>query len=530
MKIHLKNNSAFQWYSSEETSFKGYFYEDNIFYEKENALHFFDSIQHQSYLEKTIRNLNGIFTLIKKIGSQTFLYSDITRSFPIFYTHQKDKLYLSDDIYFLKSKFNINNFDSLSEIELKASNHTHGKKTLLAEVFQIQASELITFKKEEVIKKEFLFSYAIKNEISFNISKLKKNTANAFKNSFQRLINSLKEKTVIIPLSSGFDSRLIATIFKKNNYNNVICYTYGSKNSFEIEKSKKTAKQLGFKWHFIEYNKDLIGDFLNTTDFKSYIQFAGKLSSMPNLQEYFAVKYLKKNKLIPDNAIFIPGYAGDILGGSEYFSNIPAKVNHNQIAAVILDKKMKNYHFNRKEKKQALIEIKKNIKLFDTNYRQKIAETVLDDYNLKERIAKYIFNSANFYSFFGYEFRFPFWDKELLDFFKTLPLKHKQNKQLFNDVLIDVYFKPFNVYFETKTQIQPKKNRFPKIKKQIKPFLPTFIKEKIIARNSWTNYKIITQQMLLFLDSKNIKVKRTYNDYNEIITQWYVYISKKGFD
>ena len=112
-------------------------------------------------------------------------------------------------------------------------------------------------------------------------------------------------------------------MLKKHQYKNVICFTYGNKNSFEIENSKKVAKALGFKWFFIEYNSKLIEGYLNTNEFKEYAHFAGKLSSMPYLQEYFAVKYLQKEKIISDDAIFIPGFAGDLLGGSQFLKVIP---------------------------------------------------------------------------------------------------------------------------------------------------------------------------------------------------------------
>ena len=38
--------------------------------------------------------------------------------------------------------------------------------------------------------------------------------------------------------------------------------------------------------------------------------------------------------------------------------------------------------------------------------------------------------------------------KKLLEFFKKIPQEQKQLKVLFDDVLINHYFKPFNVYFD----------------------------------------------------------------------------------
>lgn len=527
--IYLKFNLGFKWYSSNSIAVKGYFYVDDIYYEKEEALFFLEnSIQDKPDFNKRIDTLNGVFTFIYLSEESIFIYSDITRSFPIFYTQQSDEIFLSDDIYFLKSKFDIQEFDPLSENEFKGANHTFGDKTLLKNVFQVQASEFVEIKNSVVVHSNFKFTYAIENESNLNVIDLRQKAIDSFESSFKRLINSIGNNTAVVPLSSGFDSRLIITMLKKYNIENVICYTYGKSSSFEIEKSKKVAEILGYKWIFIEYDKALTNNYLNTNEFKNYIEFAGKLSSMPNLQEYFAVKALKEKELIPSNSVFISGYAGDVLGGSEYLHSIPRDVNHHEIAETIFDNKLTNYHFSKTEKKEIQADILSKLTKFNTNFRNKLGQTILDDHNLRERIAKYIFNSASYYTYFEYEFRFPFWDKTLLDFFKEVPIKYKYNKGLFNEILINTYFKPFNVYFEEDVQSKPKNELSKKIKKQVKPFLPTFIKEKKVRFNDWNNYELITNQMLLFLKDKNVRVDRSYNNYNEIITQWYIHISKNG--
>ena len=260
-------------------------------------------------------------------------------------------------------------------------------------------------------------------------------------------------------------------MLKKHNYKNVICFTYGRKDSFEIENSKKTAKVLGFKWHFIEYNAKLIKGYLKTETFKNYAHFAGKYSSMPYLQEYFAVKYLKENNLIDEKAVFIPGFAGDFLGGSQFIKVIPKNLKSMEIVNLIFKKKYKLRQFSSSKQKEIKEEIKKTLLTFDADFTKKIPPTVFEDFDLKEKIAKYIFNSASIYTFFGYQHRFPFWDKELLEFFKKIPQEQKQLKVLFDDVLINHYFKPFNVYFEKELVPDKKKLTIQKIKDTVKPLL-----------------------------------------------------------
>lgn len=526
MNISLKYNKAFPWFKNDRLFFKGYFYVDDHFYEKENAINYVSKIKKSSAFKEFLHKINGVFTFIIHFENNLFVASDLTRTFPIFYTFQNNQLFLSDNILQLKNKFNLHDFDALSELELKSSNHTHGKKTLLKEVYQVQASEYLIIKNDKIIERNFFFSYAIKKESSDSYSILKTKTISAFENAFQRFINSLNNRTIVVPLSGGFDSRFIAVMLKKHHYKNVVCYTYGRKDSFEIENSKKTAEALGFKWLFIEYKPQLIKSYLKTDEFKEYAHFAGKLSSMPNLQEYFAVKYLKENQLIDEKSIFVPGFAGDILGGSEFMNTIPERLETSGIESLIIETKLKNHKLTKSNRAELKLEITKNLSYFDDNYHQKIPETVFEDYNIKERISKYIFNSASYYLFFGYEFRFPYWDKELLDSFKEVPIAYKRMKLLFDDIMINEYFKHYNVYFEK--EIQPTKNviQLQKIKDQIKPFLPTFIKQQFLQKNDWNNYKPITDQMLTSLALKGLKVQQSSHNYNEIITQWYLYFSK----
>lgn len=528
MQISLKNNSGFSWYKNKSVFIKGYFFDrNNNFYQKEGALLFLDKVTSKEEFIKIIKEINGCFSLLIKVESIVFIASDTTRSFPIFYTYNEEEIYISDAILFLKEKFKIKEFNTLANLEFKASLHTYGKKTLLENVFQVQSNEYLIIENNKIIERDFFFSYATEKEFTSSYNSLKKQTISTFENTFKRLLDSLENKTVVLPLSGGFDSRLIAVMLKKNNYKNVICFTYGRKDSFEIENSKKTAKALGFKWHFIEYNAKLTKGYLKTETFKSYAHFAGKHSSMPYLQEYFAVKYLKDHHLIDEKAVFIPGFAGDFLGGSQFLKVIPKNLKHTEIIDLIFKKKYALHQFSLSKQKEIKEEIEKSLLDFNSNYKQKIPATVFEDFDLKEKIAKYIFNSASIYTFFGYQHRFPFWDKELLEFFKKIPQEHKQLKVLFDDVLISNYFKPFNVYFEKELVTDKKTLTVQKIKDVFKPLLPRQIKHKILQKHDWNNYKLLTDKMSLEMTEKGLKTKKNIKEFNEIIAQWYLCFCKE---
>ncbi|CAL2076375.1 asparagine synthase C-terminal domain-containing protein [Tenacibaculum sp. 190524A02b] len=530
MHIHLKNNKGFQWFSKNNIFFKGYFFDEHDnFYEKEKAYEYLKQITSESVFKTVLNKINGVFSFIITTENTSFITSDVTRAFPLFYSRKDNSIFLSDDIDFIKKELNLTTFDTISEYELLASLHTYGKKTLLKNIFQVQASEYLIVKKEEITKRDFFYTYTSENNIKDIESNLIKNAINNIERSFNRLIISLKNSPVAVPLSGGFDSRLIAVMLKKYNYKNVICYTYGNKKSDEIKNSKKTAEKLGFKWYFIEYNDKITSNFLSSKNFKEYAHYAGKYSSMPNLQEYFAVQFLKNKKLIPDNTVFIPGYAGDLLGGSQFVKVIPKSLKTNEIFDTYACKKLVSHLFKNQYKEQFKNSLKETVQL-SYNLQSKLAYSIFEDIDIKEKIAKYIFNSASFYTFYNYEHRFPFWDRALLDFFKDLHIDYKIGKHFFDKILIDYYFKPFKVYFGKELQPTTQMHNKQKIKNKIKKLAPSFVKQKVLLKNDWNNYYPIISQMISQMKKNNIKFIPAKESYNEIIVQWYLNFAKEKFE
>ncbi|MCK4386471.1 MAG: hypothetical protein KAV41_00060 [Candidatus Pacebacteria bacterium] len=63
-----------------------------------------------------------------------------------------------------------------------------------------------------------------------------------------------KYDQIILPLSSGYDSRMIlASVSKNKNLKNKLqCFTYGSIGSVEVEAGRRLTKKLGVKWKFLD--------------------------------------------------------------------------------------------------------------------------------------------------------------------------------------------------------------------------------------------------------------------------------------
>lgn len=522
MRKKLKINKGFHWFSSENIHFKGYFFYENTFYEKQNAIQKLVQFQSTSELKKAVHQFNGIFTFVISIGNTTFIACDATRIFPLFYGVDNNELLITDEI----ENFNSKSICKESEIEMLSSLHCLGNKTLFDDVFITQSSELLTVENGKIIHSEFLFSYATNEYSNDSYHNLKQKTINVFDNAFKRLSESIEGKKIALPLSAGYDSRLIATYLKKLDHKNVLCYTYGRASSFEIENSKKVAEELGFDWVFIPYTEELIKGFTSFYEFKEFVKFAGKYSSTPNFQEYFAVKYLKQQNLIDKTTVFISGYAGDLLGGSQFLKVIPGDFKSENLLKTLYKQKFYFYNHSNKQKEALENNISKILTNFNSVYSEKSPHAVFEDFDLKEKITKYIFNSSSFYTFFGYEVRFPFWDIELLKHFKHIPISYKLEKKLFDDVLVSDYFKPLNIYFDTDYKPDARHLKENKLKTFIKNLVPKNVLLKRLEKPDWNNYQLITNELKKELVKQNLPFDIPTKAYNQIVVQWYLYFCK----
>ena len=64
----------------------------------------------------------------------------------------------------------------------------------------------------------------------------------------------------------------------------------------------------------------------------------------------------------------------------------------------------------------------------------------IEYWDFQERQAKFIVNSVRVYEFFGYSWRLPLWDNELIEYFKKIPLSYRMNTNLYRKYAVNRLF------------------------------------------------------------------------------------------
>ena len=519
LTIELKYNKGFSWHHEDSLYFKGYLFDNDECLEDYSAIKYLKKlIDNTSDLKNTIKSLNGIFSFVYAKENETIICTDRVRTFPIYFKEAAEKTIISDDAQFCSE--GKNSIDENSLTEFLHTGYVTGKNTLLKGVFQVQAGEYIVFNEKNSNRYSY-HNYTLQGKTEKDIGITSLALLKIIDNITDRLSRSLQGKTAIIPLSGGYDSRLIAVMLKNKGIKDVICFTYGRKGNPEVEISERVAKLLGFKWHFIEYNEKLIKNYIKTEDFQEYFEYSANYASMFYMQEYFAVKELKK--IIPENSVFIPGHSGDFFAGSHLDNNVINSIEINEIAHQILNK-----HYNLRK---VTSNIKNTLSQKITDQIQKentnINYSLFENWDLKERQAKFIVNSSRIYEHFGFEHRLPLMDKELMDLFVNVDISLKKNKLLYDKVLKEKYFQKYNLNLENEIQASKNDIRVQKIKESIKKILPS----KFINRYKYGMNKIgdtyyyieITNYMKEELITAGIQIDESGRDKNSVIVQWYIY-------
>lgn len=513
--ISLIRNNGFKWYKYGKIYAKGYIYIDGNTIQGIELCYFLKNIMKMKNIEK-IKEINGLFSCIIKYETKIILVSDRVASFPLFYS--ADGKYVSDSVdEIIRLKNEELHLNNNNVIELIASNYISGNETVYNEVKIVDAAQYIIIEKNK-IESNYYFKHIHSYTNIREYIELEKEFDKKSEKIFDNLISSLNGKTAVIPLSGGYDSRYVVCMLKKKGYNNVICYTYGDYNTYEVQYSKQVAKALNYRWYFIEYT-DKEWKNLFDKEFERYCELVHNYNSIPNIQDYIALKRLKERKIIDKDCVIINGFCGDLPAGSFLLQENEENLIDLSKEGIINYIYKENYR-QIKVKDEYKVKIKNKIKNYVESLRININNkeefmNIYEEWITVSRVTKWIVNTVRIYEFFDMEWRMPLWDNEFIKFFYNLDYKNRQDCKFYKEYLFNKIFIPYNVNFEKPKFIQNvhSKSKISLIKKYILYILNhirILTGKVIIKRYDVNNYK----KFSLIL-AKKIKNKKMIN-YNFI--------------
>jgi asparagine synthase (glutamine-hydrolysing) len=426
----------------------GSLFVENILFSVESLLDELKSIVNIEQLEYKLSSYNGFFAFVINRGYEVFAAVDRIRSIPIFYGKTNSDFYISNDATWVhENVLDDRSFSPMAQQEFLLTGYVTGQDTLWENIKQLQAGEYLHLKDNngsmEIVTKRYYRFLHKEPCVLPEIKLLQKKLDGAMDSIIRRLITYANGRQIVIPLSAGRDSRLIALKLRQFGYQNVICFSYGVTGNFEAETSKKVAGLLGFAWEFVEYTEELWKEWFDTTEREKYFDMACNWVSLPVIQDWPAVWELKKHGIVDATAIFVPGHTGDFISGS----HIPSDAEPGMRACMKdLVSAISRSHYSLVEWSKKLKKIKKyfenriikncEIKKITNGYEYADA---FEKWDWQERQAKFIVNSIRVYEFFGFDWWLPFWDNEFMFYWMDVPLQYRKNKILYNECVDNLY-------------------------------------------------------------------------------------------
>lgn len=386
--------------------------------------------------QNRVHEFNGFYAIYVFDDPDVYCFCDPMRSYPIFYSYFKEELYISDNPYWIAQETN-DRLDGKKTEDYKLALFTFGDKTLFSSVKQLRAGEMLHYREGNLSVRKTCCSDE-RNYRNRSYSAFLREHEAALDQAFMRLIRFAEGRRIVIPLSGGYDSRLVACMLKKLNYESVTAFTYGDPDGAEVRLSREVARLLHFDWLYIEAEKEDCEQARDTEEFLAFFSYAGKAVSVPHLQDWICIKKMRENRWIPEDSVIVPGHAGDVLSGEcsdrkgwLYYDKTGER-NIKKAAQAVVDYLFTEKFLSRGEKRyyEACVaqEMERLSGAPDT-------ASLYESWWLCERTSKFIVNSVRTYEFFGYQWWLPLADHEYADFWSGVPLLYRADQRIYCDTV-----------------------------------------------------------------------------------------------
>jgi asparagine synthase (glutamine-hydrolysing) len=434
-----------------EIWFKGYVVLDGCCHEGRAAAEcvaaLVDAAAHPTALAALLHDLDGSFALLRKTAARTVAAVDRMRSIPLFMVAQEERCLVGDRPRRLVAAAGLRTPDRLGCLELAMAGYVAGGSTIFAEMKQLRAGELAVIAANGVTTQRYYGYKSWEIADGTDEASMKRRLHDITLRLIEKTIRGLGGRPIMLPLSAGLDSRLIASALGHLGYRNVKCYAYGRPGNHEAVASRAIATRLGYPWTFIPYDPAKVRALARSPLQTDYLEFADSCASVPFLQDLLAISELKARGEVPDDAVFINGNSGDFISGNHIHASLLEprpdltwSARKGRVLDAYLDK-----HFS----------LWRDLRTPDNDrHVRDHAAAALDealtgpvpadaDHGLyeflecQERQAKFVISGQRVYEFFGHAWRLPLWDKDYLDFWRVTPLSAKAHQRLYRAMLIE---------------------------------------------------------------------------------------------
>ncbi|SFS54084.1 hypothetical protein [Halostagnicola kamekurae] len=427
------------WDSIKATYVRGSAFYDGQYKSSEEIAKLLSDTTSTADLRSVLDQLNGHFAFVHEMEGEIIAAVDHLSSTPLFYALHDGKVYLSDSAQWIHTQLSCG-YDATAVTEYLFTGYVTGQDTLSTGVNQLRAGEWVVF--------DNTGTPTINRQEKYHTLTLGDGGRNptfeeidgVLISAFRRFVRALDGRTALVSLSGGYDSRLIALMLSRLEYDNVILYTHDlpSGSPTDVQIAQEIVDKLNYDHITISPTHNDFRDFATSDEWEEFCTEVDYLSSIPNIHETVVLQILQSHSIVPDDAVDVRGHLPIPHGGPSFPPHLTnsGTMSKSQFQTEIweshygmwsdnaISESMTDHLENR------IIDAIPTAAYKDT--REEPGEVVaeaLSAWYSQERTAKYLVFDHE-YDYLGFDRWFPLWDREYLDLLKDVELSELIDKRI----------------------------------------------------------------------------------------------------
>lgn len=237
---------------------------------------------------------------------RTYLVADGARSIPLYYDDNGS--IVSDRGRAVKRAVD-GDRDPIAESELLLTRYVTGPETIWSRIYSTQPGEVVAIGNEEIVRRTYREHWPTAERAQErSTAEAKTLLREGLETALDRAECVAGDRPVVVPLSGGYDSRLLAASLVERG-REVIGFTFGRIGHPDVEMSRGIAAALGIEWHHVSYSESEWRRWYHGDDCRAYRNNAFGGDSLPFLAEWPALRTLVDEHRIPKDALFCPGHS-----------------------------------------------------------------------------------------------------------------------------------------------------------------------------------------------------------------------------
>lgn len=366
------------------------------------------SLRQESWTFADLGSITGHWALVDLRGPRPALAMDRVRSRPLLAARAPSGWIITDTVEALRGRIPFIPSTEATTV-FRHTAFSLEDATLLQSVWDVQVGSVMYLGDRPETR--FYFCHRFADDRIDDPSEYAGVFARATDVVMERLLDQVGGRQLVVPLSGGLDSRMMMAWLHKLGAKNVLAFSYGKPNA-EGGIAQAVAEDMGYPYTFVEYDPREMRRVWESDESESFIRTCWSGTSLPHVQDWWALNRLVATDRLDGDAVFLPGHT--IVGAMHDDGLLGTEPAATDLAGALA-----HHHGNLQGQYRTF----KNNPSFVRSVRESMRQVQFDGtdrgihelfewYNFKERQAKYINNSLRAYEHFGFSWALPFYDLE----------------------------------------------------------------------------------------------------------------------